>query len=139
VDRERLTEQLIRDEGLRLKPYKDTAGKLTIGVGRNLTDRGVTQTEAIYLLNNDMDVADLDCRALLPWWDTIDPVRQGVLVNMCFNLGADRFKKFVNTLALVQAHDYERASIQMLQSLWAEQVGDRALRLADQMRSGQWR
>jgi lysozyme len=139
VDRERLTEQLIRDEGLRLKPYTDTVGKLTIGVGRNLTDRGITQTEALYLLNNDMDVADLDCRALLPWWDPIDPVRQGVLVNMCFNLGADRFKKFVNTLALVQAHDYERASIQMLQSLWAEQVGDRALRLADQMRSGQWR
>jgi lysozyme len=114
-------------------------GKLTIGVGRNLTDRGITQTEAINMLQRDIDVADLECRANLPWFDTLDEVRQGVLVNMAFNLGISRLMKFTNTLALIQAHDYEKASIQMLQSLWAEQTGDRALRLADQMRSGQWR
>ena len=139
MDRERLTEQLIRDEELRLKLYKCTSGKWTIGVGRNLEDRGITQSEAIYLLNNDIDIADLDCRALLPWWDTIDPVRQGALTNMCFNMGADRFKKFKKMLALMQQHDYEAASVESLQSLWADQVGDRALRIADQIRSGQWR
>jgi lysozyme len=138
MNRDRLAEQLIRDEGLRLKPYLDTVKKLTIGVGRNLSDRGITQAEAMMLLNYDMDVADLDCRANFPWFDTIDDVRQGVLVNMCFNLGISRLLKFKNTLALVQAHEYDKASIQMLQSLWAEQVGDRALRLAEQMRTGRW-
>ncbi len=138
MNRDRLTEQLIRDEGMRLKPYQDTVGKWTIGVGRNLTDRGITQTEAIAMLNRDIDVADLECRANLPWFDTLDQVRQGVLVNMAFNLGISRLMQFKNTLALVQAHDYEAASIQMLQSKWAEQVGNRALRLADQMRRGVW-
>jgi len=138
MNRDRLVDQLIRDEGLRLKPYTDTVGKLTIGVGRNLTDRGITQTEAIAMLNRDIDVADLECRANLPWFDTLDVVRQGVLVNMAFNLGISRLLKFVNTLALIKAHDYEAASIQMLQSLWAEQTGNRALRLAQQMRTGEW-
>jgi len=138
VNRDRLVEQLIRDEGMRLKPYTDTVGKITIGCGRNLTDRGITQTEAIALLEHDIDGAELDCRAHFPWFDSLDLVRQAVLVNMVFNMGIKRVLKFPNTLKLMEARQDEAVPIQMLQSLWAEQVGDRALRLAEQWRTGLW-
>jgi len=138
VNRDRLVEQLIRDEGMRLKPYTDTVGKLTIGVGRNLTDRGITQSEAIALLEHDIDGAELDCRANFPWFDALDLVRQAVLINMVFNMGIKRVLKFPNTLKLMEARQDEAVPIQMLQSLWAEQVGDRALRLAEQWRTGLW-
>jgi len=138
MQRDRLQDQLIRDEGLRLKPYTDTVGKLTIGVGRNLTDRGITQTEAFYLLDRDIDLADLDCRARLPWFDTLDEVRQAALVNMCFNLGINRLMKFKHTLECIKHGDYEQASVAMLESLWAQQTGDRSLRLAEQIRTGKW-
>jgi len=139
MDRERVQEQLIRDEDIRLKPYTDTVGKLTIGIGRNLTDFGITQSEAIYLNFNDIARTDLDLRARLPWYDTLDPVRQAAMVNMCFNMGITRFMKFRKAWAKAAAGDFDGASVEMLDSLWADQVGDRALRVADQYRTGVWR
>lgn len=144
VNRDRLREQLKRDEGTgtvkdgRLMPYVDTVGKVTIGWGRNLTDRGVSFVEAENMLDHDIDVAIRDCSAKFPWFASLDPVRQGVLVNMCFNMGLTRLLQFRNTLKLIEKGQYEHAAIQMLQSKWADQVGDRALRLAEQMRSGRW-
>jgi lysozyme len=138
MDRERLKEQLIRDEGLRLKPYTDTVGKITIGVGRNLTDRGITQHTALAMLDEDIDIAEVGCRARLPWFTTLHPVRQAVLVNMAFNMGIVRLMKFKDTLTLAPLHDHDATAIAMLESLWAEQVGDRALRLAEQWRTGEW-
>lgn len=139
ADLNRVRLQLIHDEGLRLKPYKDTVGKLTIGVGRNLDDRGITQVEAMYLLDNDIRNAISDCvvRFQQTFLD-LDPPRQAVLVNMCVNLGIARLAGFKKTLAAIKAKDYEGAAIEMLSSVWADQVGDRALRLADQMRLGEW-
>jgi lysozyme len=139
MDRSRLQDQLIRDEGLRLKPYVDTVGKITIAVGRNLTDRGITQTEAFYLLDHDIDLAELDCRARLPWWDELDPVRQGALTNIMFNIGAKRFMGFKRALERTEAKDWDGASAEWLDSHWSEQVGNRALRLASQIRDGVWR
>lgn len=133
--REDLIAQLIRHEGLRLWPYTDTVGKLSIGVGRNLTDVGISREEAIELLNNDIDKAVAEC-ATYPWFTTLDAVRQRVIVDMIFNLGARRFKSFKRLIAAMARGDYEAASVCMLDSMWAEQVGKRALRLAEMMRSG---
>src|SRR5438105_4864784 len=82
-----LRKELIRDEALRLKPYKDTVGKLTIGVGRNLDDKGISEAEAAVLLENDIaeHVALLDAK--LSWWRKLDEARQNALANMCFNMG----------------------------------------------------
>lgn len=126
---------LTRDEGLRLKPYEDTTGHLTIGVGRNLTDVGISSDEAQMLLDHDIDrvVRMLDER--IPWWGQLDPVRQRVLLNMGFNLGYGLFQ-FRNTLAHVQRGEYTDAAEHMLDSLWSRQVGARALRLANAMRTG---
>jgi lysozyme len=130
-----LRDQLIAHEGLRLKPYHDTVGKLTIGVGRNLTDVGISQEEALYLLDNDLraSIADLE---RLPWFESLDPIRQRVVVDMRFNLGPSKFRGFHNTIAAMTVGDYERASRLMLRSKWAEQVGGRAARLARMMQTG---
>jgi lysozyme len=128
--------ELKRDEGVRLKPYTDTVGKLTIGVGRNLADVGISDDECTALLQNDVarTVAALD--KSLPWWRKLDPVRQRVLVNMAFNLGMTGLLTFKNTLAAVQGGSYAAAAAGMLASKWATQVGDRAERLAEMMRTG---
>lgn len=131
-----LRAELKRDEGVRLKPYRDLAGKLTIGTGRNLEDVGICLDENDVLLDNDLRrvIADLD--AQLPWWKQLDPVRQRVLANMCFNLGLPRLLGFKNTLRLIQTGQYDPAATAMLHSLWAKQVQQRAVRLAHMMRSG---
>lgn len=132
-----IEEQLIRHEGLRLKPYRCTSGKLTIGVGRNIDDRGITQTEALYLLRCDIERIERELSSrLLPWFSDLDRVRQKVLIDMAFNLGVSGLLKFKKTLALVQSGDYEQAATEMLKSRWAKQVKGRAVTLASMMRTG---
>lgn len=136
MTRERLRAALVRDEGIRLKPYRDSVGVLTIGVGRNLDDVGISAREAYYLLDNDIACAERECREAFPWFDALDPVRQDVLLNMAFNLGIVGLKGFVRTLAAVRRGDYTAAAKGMLASKWAKQVKRRAARLASEMETG---
>jgi lysozyme len=135
-DRQKLIQQLRRHEGERLKPYRCTAGKLTIGVGRNLDDRGITAEESAYLLSNDIDRVWTELRVRLPWMAGLNDVRQRVLLDMAFNLGIDGLLKFRNTLATIEAGNYQKAGEMMLDSLWAKQVGMRAQRLSRMMQTG---
>ena len=133
----RIKAQLVRHEGLRLKPYRCTAGKLTIGIGRNLDDRGISQKEAYAMLERDI----LDCEQQLldeipDVYTGLDEVRQSVLLNMCFNLGLKGLLQFKNTLAFIASGDWERAANNMLASKWAKQVGMRAIELSELMRKG---
>lgn len=141
-DRALLRAQLERDEGLRLTPYVDTVGKVTIGIGRNLDDTGISPLEARFLLENDIDRAVRDLAAAFPWFATLDPVRQAVLVNMCVNMGIGNetrgLRSFRHTLAAIARGDYDDAAQRMLASKWRRQVGKRAERLAQQMATGQW-
>lgn len=135
VNIEEISELLKLHEGVRLKPYTDTVGKLTIGCGRNLDDVGISLAEAETMLANDIgrSIADLD--HALPWWRTMNDPRQNVLVNMCFNLGITRLLGFKQTLTAMKAGDYHEASIGILNSKWARQVGQRAVMLADIMKN----
>lgn len=136
MNKKNLAKQLIIDEGKKNKPYKDTVGKLTIGVGRNLDDVGLSDEEVQYLLENDIDrvIGDLDIA--LPWWSALSEERQQVLANMCFNLGISRLLAFKNTLEAMEEGRYDAAANGMLASLWARQVGARAIRLANRMKAG---
>lgn len=136
VDRERLVAQLIRHEGLRLKPYRDSVGKLTIGVGRNLSDVGITREEALFLLDNSLDIAIRGC-ATFPWFAGLSPVRQRVIVDMFFNLGAARFRLFGRMIHALAIGHFDVAADEMLGSRWAAQVGDRARDLAQMMRTNE--
>jgi lysozyme len=134
---EALSAMLINDEGLRLKPYTDTVGKLTIGVGRNLTDVGISRDEAMTLLQNDVNVATGDLDKTLPWWRTMNEVRQHVLINMCFNIGIVGLMGFKKALAAMEARDYDQAATEMEDSEWYTQVGGRGPRLVSLMRNGE--
>ncbi|MDD2229181.1 MAG: glycoside hydrolase family protein [Candidatus Cloacimonetes bacterium] len=134
---ERIREQLVRHEGLRLKPYRCTAGKLTIGIGRNLDDCGISQTEAYVLMENDIQNCEKQLLDEIPEiYKALDEVRKSVLLNMCFNMGIGGLLGFNNTLAFIAAGDWERAANGMLASKWAKQVGRRAIELSELMRKG---
>jgi len=133
---ETLEDTLIRHEGLRLKPYRCTAGKLTIGIGRNLDDIGISEAEARLMLRNDIVNAEAELRRSFTWFDRLSPLRQQVLINMAFNIGLPRLKGFRNMLAALERNDYNRAAAEMLDSRWARQVKGRATELANWMQQG---
>jgi len=128
-------EQLKIDEGFRGRPYKCTAGKTTIGYGRNLDDNPLTKEEAEYLLKNDLQKVAKEATKL-GWYADLKPERRSVIIQMIFNLGLPRFLKFKKTIQAIKDKDYNTAAIEMLDSKWARQVGQRANRLAEQMRCG---
>ena len=135
------TEQIKQDEGLVLHVYDDSLGYSTIGYGR-LVDRrkggGISENEALYLLKNDVDARLNVLENAIDFFDRLDDARKGVLLNMTFQMGISGLLKFKNTLAKIEMGDYENASANMLKSLWARQTPNRANRLAEQMRTGQW-
>ena len=139
-----LREQLIRDEGARRDasgrhmPYRDSLGFLTIGFGRCLDRIGISEAEAAVLLNNDIAVAEAAVAANVVGVEALDEARMGVLVAMCFNLGLAGLLGFRRFLGALRAQDWERAAAEMLDSRWHEQVGARAERLVEQMRTGIW-
>ena len=133
---ERLLADLRRDEGERLKPYRCTAGRLTIGVGRNLDDVGISAQESDYLLRNDVARVTNELDRSVPWWRTLDEPRRRALANMAFNLGVPRLLGFKNMLAALKAQEWDRATQEALNSRWASQVGDRAARIAATFKTG---
>lgn len=124
-----------------LHAYSDSLGFLTIGVGRLIDQRkggGITPEESAYLLSNDIDKRLEELRRRLPWFPRLNEARQGVLLNMSFQMGVEGLLAFKNTLAMIESGDYEKAARGMLASLWATQTPARAERLSEQMRTGKW-
>lgn len=144
-----LVPRLKSEEGLRLQAYDDATGAIlrpgsrvignpTIGVGTNIgPGAGITEAEADYLLMNRLRGAAADA-ATLPGFNELDDVRRLVLIDMVFNMGAPAVRQFRGVLASIQAHNYAAAAADMLDSLWARQVGKRATALAEIMRTGTW-
>lgn len=137
-----LTRQLKGDEGVKPCAYQDHLGFWTIGVGRLVDERkpgsGLRPEEITFLLNNDIDDRIRELGRRLPFFIELDPARQGVLLNMSFQMGVDGLLGFKNTLKLVEQGRYDEAAEGMLNSKWAGQTPERARRLAVQMRTGLW-
>ena len=140
---DQLTAQLRRDEGTRATAYPDSMGWLTIGVGRLIDSRkpgaGLRPDEIDYLLRNDINDRVAALQKALPWFAKLDQARQGVLINMAFQMGTAGLLAFRQTLALVRDGRYAEASEQMLKSKWADQTPGRAKRLSEQMKTGEWK
>ena len=139
---ENLATQLIRHEDLRLKPYRCPAGKLTIGVGRNLEDRGITEAEAMVMLENDIAGARADVDSLLDEfgirkWE-LNQARMDTLTNMAFNLGRKRLSGFKKMFAAIKDGNFDLAAVEMLNSKYAGDVGRRAVELSNQLSSGKY-
>lgn len=138
-DREKLRRQLKLHEGFRSAAYKDSVGLWTIGIGRMIDASkggGITLEEAYYLLENDIIEHERELFARFPWIQILDDARQRVLLDMAVNLGVPGLSQFKNTLRHIEKGHYDLAAENMLKSRWATQVGARARRLADGMKSG---
>tara|TARA_R110002096_G_scaffold51087_3_gene133721 strand:- start:110 stop:601 length:492 start_codon:yes stop_codon:yes gene_type:complete len=157
-DKQEFIKQIAEHEGLKLEVYQDHLGIDTIGIGRNLEDRGITDEEleqlnltieAVYatgitkevaytLADNDIQIVVDELCSYFPIVNDFDGTRQRVLVDMGFNMGIPRLRKFKNMWAALGSEDFTTASVEMLDSRWAGQVGNRANRLSEAMKSGEW-
>ncbi|MFN3858095.1 MAG: glycoside hydrolase family protein [Caulobacter sp.] len=134
-----LVAELLRDEGFVSHAYQDSLGFWTIGIGRLIDKRkggGITREEAEFLKANDIARFKAELDRKHPWWRSLDPVRQRVILNMTFNMGSGWLDSWPNTVKMIRAGDYAGAASAMLTSTWAKQVKSRATRLAEMMRTG---
>ena len=132
---------LTEHEGSKAHGYLDTSGLMHVGVGRNIDANGgigLSDDEIDLLLDNDVVRVMRELAKALPWYKQLDEVRQDVLVMMSFNLGLPRLLKFEKAIAAAQAGHYDTAAVEMLDSRWAKQVGDRAVVLSIMMESGKY-
>ena len=146
MDRARLLEELMLDEGVIHEIYNDHLGYPTFGVGHLITEKDeehgkplgtpVSEERVTECLNADVDIVCAELDKNMEWWRELNDTRQRVMANMCFNLGYPRLSKFKKFLAAVQEEDWETAAVEMMDSKWATQVGDRAVRLREKMLNG---
>ena len=133
MDYTRLSKQLLYHEGIRLKPYRCSADKLTIGTGRNIEDVGITEEEAFYLLNNDIKKVVEQCQRNFKWFDGLNDLRKEAVVNLVFNMGFGKFLQFKKTIKHIENEEFELAGAELLDSRYAQQVGQRAIDVANQL------
>lgn len=136
-------DQLLQDEGEVLHAYQDNLGYWTIGIGHLIDKRkggGISKKISRLIFQDDVEEKEAQLRLNLPWYDTLNEARRGVLLNMCFQMGVHGVLSFPHALACAQAGDWEGAAAGLLDSMWAkEQTPERAKRLSEQMRTGEWR
>lgn len=128
---DRVRKRLISEEALKLKLYHCTAGKLTIGVGRNVEDRGITHDTAMQMLDEDIDICVGELEKNLSWFEDAPDKIQEVLIDLCFNMGINRLMGFVKTLHKLKTGAYKEAAVELLDSRYAASVPNRAKRNAD--------
>lgn len=158
-NRSHFLDKLIEHEGMVLTVYQDTLGIDTIGIGRNLKDRGISKEEldymdipnmdviyehgiseadARYLAMNDIGIVENELCRVHPCVEELDGVRQLVLMDMAFNMGVPRLCKFKKMWNAVHEENFEAAGLEMMDSRWARQVGGRAKKLSDAMKTGEF-
>lgn len=130
-----LKKWITHDEGRKPKPYVDTVGKISIGIGRNLTDNGLSQDEIDYLFANDYKRVEQEL-APHKWYTKQPEGVRNALFNMCFNMGINRLLGFKKMIAALDNRNYTIAAIEALNSKWAKQVGQRAKDIAAMIRDG---
>ena len=152
-------DKLIEHEGMVLTVYQDTLGIDTIGIGRNLKDRGISpeelaymdipsmaivytegisEADARYLAMNDIKIVENELSQVHKCVENLDAVRQLILMDMAFNMGVPRLCKFKKMWNAIHEGNFDAASLEMMDSRWARQVGSRARKLSDAMKSGEF-
>ena len=131
------TKELIRKhEGLELMPYKDSKGKLTIGVGHNLDANGVSLHVAEIMLQEDINIAIVGLEHIFKdLWYTLPKPVQSVMIDMMFNLGYPRFSGFKKMIAAIKIGDWEEAAKEAEDSRWCKQLPTRCKDDANMLRT----
>lgn len=130
-------ELIMRHEGKRLFPYQDTVGKMTIGYGRNLDDIGISESEALTLLDGDIERAYDTCEKY-PWFGALSEARKAAMINLAFNLGPNRLAAFKRFLSAMAAADWESAGNELIFSKWFKQVGRRGKEIVALVKTETW-
>lgn len=138
MNRKNLIDTLVRHEGLRHKPYEDTTGHISIGVGRNLDGMGLSDDEIFYMLQNDITRCERELTNAFPWYSHLNSPRQEAMINLAFNLGIPRLRGFRNAIRAMAVKDFEEAADHFLDSKWAKQVGKRAFEVTYMIRTGEY-
>ena len=137
----KLIEQLSIHEGVKKFAYKCPAGKITVGIGRNIDSDGglgLSDDEIIYLLRNDISRIDEELTNAFRFYKELDRVRKDAMINICFNLGLTRLRSFREALGRMEKKEYPEAAVEFLDSLWASQVGQRALDVTYMIQHGEY-
>ena len=133
---ERLRKQITKHEGIEYKLYRCTSNKLTIGVGRNIEDRGISHDTAMQMLDEDIDICINELQQTVSYWDDLPERVQEALVNLCFNMGIKRLMAFKKTFGYLREGMFDKAADELLDSRYANQVGQRAIDVAHMIREG---
>ncbi len=135
-----LTEMIKRHEGVKSKVYVCSAGFETIGVGRNISDSGLglSDDEIEYLLANDIARVRGELEDTYFWFGALNEARQDAMIDICFNLGLTRLRGFVKALEAMSREQFDIAADEFMDSKWAKQVGMRAIRVTEMIRSGEY-
>ena len=137
-----IIEMLRKHEGVETHAYNCTANKTTIGVGRNIeagSGMGLSMDEINYLLANDLQRVEAELLQSFEWYDDLNDARKDAIMDMCFNMGLPRLRKFKRALAAMSANFYEIAAVEFLDSLWARQVGHkRSTTISEMIRTGEY-
>lgn len=137
---EELIESIKLGEGFSSTVYNCTSNRATIGYGRCVDPdepgTGISEEEAEMLLINDIKYFAEAAERVVGRvaWSWINQRQRDALTEMCLNMGEGNLKKFKNMIAAIEALDMDRAAEEALDSRWAQQVGQRANRLADKLR-----
>jgi len=122
-------------EGLKLRPYLCTAGRLTIGYGRNIEDNGISAREAEVMLDSDILETLTDLKSF-KWWHALSDNRKAALVDFRFQMGASRFRLFKKTITALALGDFNIAADELLDSKYAKQCPNRAETISSLIRNG---
>ena len=136
-----IIEMLRKHEGVETHAYVDTVGKITIGVGRNIDPNqglGLSDSEIDYLLSSDILRVEAELLQAFEWYEDLNDARKDAMMDICFNLGLPRLKLFKKALAAMSRHHYEIAAVELLDSRWAVQVGQRAVTISEIIRTGEF-
>lgn len=126
---------LRKHEGWRNKPYIDTVGKMTIGCGRNLSDRGLDDSEIMFLLEKDIVITMADLLSIFPNFMDFSDRRRMALISLAF-IGKERLLTFKKMIQAIKGGDWHKAADEVIDSKYAAQVGHRAVEIASMLTEG---
>lgn len=133
----KLRRSIVKHEGFNRFPYVDSVGKLSIGIGYNLTDRGLDDDWINNQYNKDVLYFYNQLNEYFSWYRDLVPDRQIILIDMCF-MGWKKFLEFEKMIDAIARGDYKKAAFEMINSEWALQVKGRAAELAQGMLTGEY-
>jgi len=136
----KLVEMIKRHEGVRSHVYLCSAGYETLGVGRNISESGLglSDDEIEYLLANDIERVKGELSDTYFWFGALNEARQDAMIDICFNLGLTRLRGFVKALEAMSREQFDIAADEFMDSRWASQVGNRAIRVTEMIRTGEY-